>query len=165
MSQLELTDADQLALRTYFRSHWENGVAFNKACNIRITRWDIEGVTLELPYRDDLGAHPGVFHGGAVSALIDTSGAAAVMAGHDFNWGSRLTTISLSVQFLSVAPGEDARAEARCTRRGRTANYSEVHVYGADSDKLVAQGILATNVSGARAGFEKMLARARELAR
>src|SRR5207245_4365536 len=48
---------------------------------------------------------PGIFHGGVVSALLDTTATGAVMAGHDFAKGSRLTTISLSVQYLSVAPG------------------------------------------------------------
>ena len=46
----------------------------------------------------------GIFHGGVVAALLDTTGSGAVMAGHDFAKGSRLTTISLSVQYLSVAP-------------------------------------------------------------
>ena len=36
--------------------------------------------------------------------MIDTTGSAAVLAGHDFSKGSRLSTISMSVNYLGVAP-------------------------------------------------------------
>jgi uncharacterized protein (TIGR00369 family) len=156
-----LNDADQVALRRFFRHHFQERVPFNKACGVRITHWDGDDVTFELGMRDDLSAHPGVFHGGVVSALIDTSGTAAVMAGHDFNRGSRITTVSLAVNYLSVAPGEGITAEARCTRRGRANHYAEVHVYSSDTRKLVAQGLVTCNISGVRDGFERILAAAR----
>jgi len=156
-----LTDADQVALRRFFRYHFQERVPFNKACGIRITRWNGDEATFELGMRDDLSAHPGVFHGGVVSALIDTAGTGAVMAGHDFTRGSRLTTISLSVNYLSVAPGEGLVAEAHCTRRGRSNHFAEVHVYGADSRKLVAHGVVACNIAGTRDGFDRILTAAR----
>jgi uncharacterized protein (TIGR00369 family) len=158
----KLSDEDQRLLRAFFRVHWEERVAFNRACGIRIPRWDADGVEFHLPYRDDLSAHPGAFHGGVISALIDTCGCGAVMAGHDFNRGSRLTTVSLAVQYLSVAPGEAVVAQAHCTRRGRTTHYAEVHVRSAGSAKLVAQGLVTVNISGQRDDFERILAAARK---
>jgi uncharacterized protein (TIGR00369 family) len=156
-----LTDADQAAMRAYFHAHWEMRVPFNRSCGIRVPRWEPDGVEFRLPYRDDLSAHPGIFHGGVVSALIDTCGCGAVMAGHDYSLGSRLTTVSLTVHYLSVAPGEDMVADGHCTRRGRTTHYAEVHVRGSRSGKPLAEGLVAVNISGHRADFAAILDAAR----
>jgi uncharacterized protein (TIGR00369 family) len=155
----DLSSQEQEILRDWFRNHWERGVRFNAHLGVSIEKWDDEGAVFRLPFADHLSAHDEIFHGGVVATLIDTCGCGAVMAGHDFTKGSRCTTISMAVNYLSVAPSEDLRAEAVCTRRGRTANYAEVKVYGASSSKLVAQGLVTVNVSGTRTGIEKVLAR------
>src|SRR5439155_14723063 len=125
-----------------FKLHWVTGVAFNRFCGMRIEQWDDTGVELFLPYSEDLSAHDGIFHGGVVGALLDTTATAAVMAGHDFSRGSRLTTISMSVQYLSVAPGENLVCEGRCIRRGRGVNFAEATARGTASGKVVATGQL-----------------------
>ena len=84
-----LTDQEQRERRAWFRARWERGVAFNRRCRIRVTRWEADGVEIVLPYAESLSAHEDVFHGGVISALIDTAGAGAVIAGHDFTKGSR----------------------------------------------------------------------------
>jgi|SRR5689334_2112981 uncharacterized protein (TIGR00369 family) len=144
-----LTPEQQERRRAFFRKHWTEGVAFNATLGVSVLRWDAEAVELEIPYSDALSAHVGFFHGGVLSALIDTAGAGAVMAGHDFNLGSRLSTISLSVNYLSAASGNTVVASARCTRRGRTTHYASVDVR-TDDGKLVAQGIGAYLVAGER---------------
>ena len=73
-------------------------------------------MVVEIAYRDELSAHPGMFHGGVVSSLIDTCGTGAVMAGHDFRRGSRLTTASMTVNSLGAAPGEGLVARSTCSR-------------------------------------------------
>jgi acyl-coenzyme A thioesterase PaaI-like protein len=73
-------------------------------------------------------------------------------AGHDFAKGSRLTTISLSVQYLSVAPGEDLLAVGRCTRRGSSVHFAQAQVSGVASSKMVATGQVAVSISGERPG-------------
>ena len=147
-----LSDAEQQRRRDWFRAHWQDGVPFNRHCAIRVLRWDEDGAELYLPYSDALSAHDGILHGGVVAALLDTTATGAVMAGHDFDRGSRLTTISMSVQYMSVAPGEDVRAVGRCIRRGRTVNFAEAQAFGAESGKLLATAQLAANVSGERPG-------------
>jgi uncharacterized protein (TIGR00369 family) len=148
-----LTDEDQQRRRAWFRRHWEQGVGFNHHCHVTVRRWDPDGVELAMPYADHLSAHAGVFHGGVISALIDTAGTGAIMAGHDFNKGSRLTTLSLAVQYLSVAPGEDVVAYARCTRRGSLVHYADVMVRS-ERGKDVAQGLVTAQIAGERPGLE-----------
>jgi acyl-coenzyme A thioesterase PaaI-like protein len=125
--------------REWFREHWARGIPFNKyCCGIEVRRWDDEAVELFLPYADVLSAHGGIFHGGVVAALLDK--------------GSRLTTISLSVQYLSVAPGEDLVAAGRCTRRGRSVHFAQAQACGAASGKAVAIAQVAVSIAGERPG-------------
>jgi uncharacterized protein (TIGR00369 family) len=147
-----LTDEEQRRRSLWFRDHWVTGVAFNRWCRMRIDKWDEDGVDIALPYTTDLSAHDGIFHGGVVGALLDTTATAAVMAGHDFNRGSRLTTISMSVQYLSVAPGEDLVCEGRCVRRGRAVSFAQAKARGATSGKPVATGQVSVSIAGERPG-------------
>lgn len=139
--------------REWFREHWQRGVAFNAFAGLSVEQWDDEAVVMRLPYRHELSAHDGIFHGGVVAAVIDTCASGAVMAGHDFTKGSRLTTISLSVQYYTVAPDEDLRITGVCPRRGKTVHFAEARVRGWDSGKLVAAGHVSVSISGERPGL------------
>jgi uncharacterized protein (TIGR00369 family) len=147
-----LTDDEQRQRREWFRRHWEQGVAFNRLCGLWVRRWEPDGVELVVPYAEQLGSHEGTFHGGVLAALVDTAGTGAVMAGHDFDLGSRLSTVSMSVQYLASARNEDAVAYARCTRRGRQLHFAEVVVRSADSDRPLVQGMVTSSISGERPG-------------
>jgi uncharacterized protein (TIGR00369 family) len=152
---MELTDEQQQRRRAWFRRHWEEGVAFNHLCRITVDRWEPDGVELGLPFATQLSAHEGVFHGGVIAALIDTAATGAVMAGHDFNLGSRAATISMSVQYLSAAPHEDVVAYAHCTRRGKQTHFAEVTLRSR-SGKAIAQGLVTITVSGQRRGLDQV---------
>ena len=149
---MALSDSAQQERREWFRDHWQNGVAFNRFCNLTVRRWDADGAELHLPFAEHLTAQDGIFHGGVVSALLDTTATGAVIAGHDFDRGSRLTTVSMTVQYLSVAPGEDLVATGQCVRRGRSVNFAQARAVGADSGKLVATVQVIANISGERPG-------------
>ena len=145
-----LTDQEQLERREWFRGRWERGVAFNRYCRLHVTRWEPDGVEIVLPYTETLSAHEGVFHGGVLSALIDTAGAGAVIAGHDFTKGSLLSTVSMSVQYLAPARGPEAVAYARCVRRGRRLHFADVDVMTAGH--ICARGQVVVTISGERQG-------------
>ncbi|MFF4015883.1 PaaI family thioesterase [Streptomyces sp. NPDC001843] len=145
-----LTEQEQCERRAWFRARWERGVAFNRRCRIRVARWDPETVEIVLPYAESLSAHEDVFHGGVISALIDTAGSGAVIAGHDFTKGSRLSTVSMSVQFLAPARGLEAVAYARCVRRGKRLHFADVDVM--TDGRICARGQVVVTISGERPG-------------
>ena len=147
-----MPDDANARLAEWFRAHWDDGVAFNKHAGIRVRRWEPDGVELGLPFKPELSAHEGVFHGGVIAALIDTTGSAAVLAGHDFSKGSRLSTVSMSVNYLGVAPFEEVVALGRATKRGGRVHYADVMVRS-ESGTQVAQGLVVVSISGVRAGL------------
>jgi uncharacterized protein (TIGR00369 family) len=147
-----LSREEQARRSEWFRHHWDTGVAFNRTCGITVRRWSPDGVEMVMLYSDELSAHAGVFHGGAIATLIDTAGGAAVMAGHDFNLGSRLSTVSMSVQYLVAARGETVVALAHCTKRGRQTHFAEVTV-STDSGLAIAQGLVTVTIVGERVEF------------
>ena len=138
--------------RAWFHRHFQDGVAFNAAIGVVIPRWDPDGVEFRLSFRPDLGAHEGVFHGGVLAALIDTTACGAVLAGHDFAYGSRVSTIDLTVQYLRPAIG-GVVAYSQCTKRGRSVNFADVMVRTVDG-KDVAHGIVTVMIAGERAGLD-----------
>jgi uncharacterized protein (TIGR00369 family) len=144
--------SDHSELDRWFRHHWDEGVAFNKHAGIRVQRWEADGVELALPYKPELSAHEGIFHGGVLAALIDTTGSAAVLAGHDFGKGSRLSTIAMTVSYLSAAPFEDVLAVGHATKRGRQIHHAEVLVKSS-SGKPLAQGLVVVSIGGVRPGL------------
>lgn len=148
-----LSAQEQQARRDWFRQRWEHGVAFNRLCGMRVLRWDAGGVEIALPYEPQLSAHEGTFHGGVVSALIDTAGGGAVMADHDFDKGSRLSTVALSVQYLGPARGAQLIAYASCFKRGGRIHYAEAEVRDGDG-ATCARGQVVVSISGERPGLD-----------
>lgn len=142
-----LTDQEQRERREWFRARWERGVKFNRSAGMRVLRWDPDGIEMTMPFTEALSAHEGVFHGGVVSALIDTAGSGAVIAGHDFTKGSLLSTVSMSVQYLAPARGHEAIAYARCVRRGSRLHFAEVDVRMPDG-RVCARGQVVVSISG-----------------
>jgi uncharacterized protein (TIGR00369 family) len=145
------------ARREWFREHWKSHIAFNQLLGVEILDWEPGLVRARVPFADRLSAHDGIFHGGVVATLIDTTGTGAVISGHDFNLGSRLTTVAMNVQYMSVARGEDLLAEGICSRRGRTLSFARVSVTSS-SGKLLAEGMLTVSISGERTGLDRGLA-------
>jgi uncharacterized protein (TIGR00369 family) len=135
--------------REWFRKHWQDGIAFNRLCGFDVVDFTPDVVRIRATFRPGLSAHEKIFHGGVLATLIDTTGSGAVIAGHDYSLGTRLTTVSMTVNYLSVAPGEDIVAEGVCTRRGRSLNFAQV-VVTSESGKRLAERMLTVNIAGRR---------------
>ena len=113
--------------------------------NIVAERWDADGVRLRLPFDERLTNDGAIYHGGAVASLVDTAGASAVFAGHDFDKGARAATVSMTVNYMGAGRSADLIAEATCVKRGRDLNFSEIEVRDVEG-KLVATGSLVYRI-------------------
>jgi uncharacterized protein (TIGR00369 family) len=101
---------------------------------------------LAMRYQDENSTAFKALHGGAISSLLDTTGAMAAWTTSEIAtpryFGS---TVGINVNYLSGAIGEDVFAEGRVLRRGKEIIYSDVRVTNA-AGKLLAQGTVVYRI-------------------
>lgn len=101
---------------------------------------------LRLPFKKENTTAADALHGGAIAALLDTTGAMAAWTTAEIAtpryFGS---TVGVNVNYLSGVIGEDCFAEGRVLKRGREIIYSDVRVISA-SGKLCAQGTVVYRI-------------------
>lgn len=139
-----LSEKEQDEWRARFRELMV-GTRFIRSLGVEVERWSPEEVALRLPFAERLTNDGKEYHGGAIGALIDTAGAAAVWAGHDFDKGLRASTVSLTVNYTGRGEG-DLLAIARCIKRGRDLSFSEIQVEDTRG-VLVATGSLVYRIT------------------
>lgn len=141
---MALTPEEQAKRREFMRGVMVKS-PYIASLGIVVERWDPDGVTLRLSFDPELTNDGAVYHGGAVASLMDTTGAAAVWAGHDFDKGARAATVSMTINYLGAALHADLLADAVCVKRGRELAFSEIRVHDPD-DKPVATGTLVYRI-------------------
>lgn len=92
---------------------------------------DAERAVVSMPYDEQLVTVGETLHGGAIAALVDTAATAAAWAGLDAVTDLRGATVSLAVDYLSPARGDDTVAEARIVKRGSRMCFCQVEVTAA----------------------------------
>lgn len=101
---------------------------------------------LRMHYQDENSTAAKALHGGAISSLIDTTGAMAAWTTAEIAtpryFGS---TVGINVNYLSAAIGEDIIAEGRVLKRGKEIIYSDVRVTN-EAGKLLAQGTVVYRI-------------------
>jgi uncharacterized protein (TIGR00369 family) len=140
---MALTEDEQREWRERFRKIMV-GTNFIKGLGVTVERWTDDEVELRVPFSEHLTNDGKEYHGGVIAALIDTTGAAAVWAGHDFDKGLRASTVSMAVNYTGRAQG-DLHAIARCLKRGRDLSFSEIRVEDPQG-ALVATGTLVYRI-------------------
>lgn len=111
---------------------------FCAALRLRLVEVGDGLAVLELPYSKALVGDPftGVIHGGAVSALMDTAGGAAVICHPDA--GVTTATLDLRIDYLrSAKPGKMVTARAECFHVTRSVAFMRATAWDVEpSDPL-----------------------------
>lgn len=100
-----------------------------------------DAAELRLPFRDEVVTMGDVVHGGAIATLVDITATAAAWADETEAGEGAGSTVSMSVDYVAAARGEDLTARAEVIRRGRRLCFCEVEVSGAAAG-VVAKGLV-----------------------
>ncbi len=114
-------------------------IPFSRALQMHLDEIGDGVAQISMPWAKDLVGDPrtGVIHGGAVSALMDTCGGAAVMSHPEAPAGT--ATIDLRIDYMRAAkPGDVIHARAECYHVTRSVGFVRASAWDGDSDQPVA---------------------------
>ena len=113
---------------------------FMGGLGIVFERYEPDDVTIRLPFREDLTNDGVYFHGGVIASVMDTAGAAAAWSNHDFDKGTRASTVSMSIQYTGAAKRSDLLCHGRTVRRRRELTFTEITATDTDGN-VVAHAV------------------------
>jgi uncharacterized protein (TIGR00369 family) len=113
---------------------------FMGGLGIVFERYEPDDVTLRLPFREDLTNDGTYFHGGVIASVMDTAGAAAAWSNHDFDKGTRASTVAMSVQYTGAAKRSDLLCHGRTVRRRKELTFTEITATDAEGN-VVAHAV------------------------
>ncbi|MFW5642219.1 MAG: PaaI family thioesterase [Roseicyclus sp.] len=122
-------------------------IPFSRALGMRLDEIGDGVAVISMPWSEALVGEPrtGVIHGGAVSALMDTCGGAAVMSHPEAL--SATATIDLRIDYMRPArPGDRITARAVCYHVTRSVAFVRAEAFDADATRPVASATGAFTV-------------------
>ncbi len=141
--------SDQQTRQQLIARKFIEAIPHAQALGMEITEIGEGRAVITMPYDERLIGDPetGVIHGGAVSALMDTCGGAAVMAHPIGTMGT--ATLDLRIDYMRPAkPGDMLTAVAECYHMTRSVAFVRATAMDADMDRPVATATGAFTVEG-----------------
>ncbi|WP_298494983.1 PaaI family thioesterase [uncultured Maritimibacter sp.] len=132
--------------------HFTNAIPFSKALSMRLDKIGDGHAVISMPYDARFIGDPesGVIHGGAVSALMDTCGGAAVMSHPDAPMVT--ATLDLRIDYMRAAtPGQRIVCRADCFHVTRSVAFMRCVTHDDDVDNPIAVATGAFTADGGRA--------------
>jgi uncharacterized protein (TIGR00369 family) len=109
--------------------------------------YEPDDVTIRLPFRGDLTNDGTYYHGGVIAAVMDTAGAAAAWSNHDFEKGTRASTISMTINYVGAAKRSDLICRACTVRRRKELTFTEITATDSDGN-VVAHAVQTYRLGG-----------------
>ena len=134
-----LNDEQQQARRRAVRDLMPK-TPFIGGLGLVIETYEADLAVVRLPFREDLTNDGTYYHGGVIASAIDTAGACAAWSNHDFDKGTRASTVSMTVQYVGACKQSDLVCEARAVKRGKELIFTEITATDADG-KVVAHAV------------------------
>ncbi|WP_341860801.1 PaaI family thioesterase [Gymnodinialimonas sp. 57CJ19] len=122
---------------------------FAKALQMKMEEMADGTAVISMPYSPEIVGDPatGVIHGGAVSALMDTCGGAAVMC-HP-RTKAATATLDLRIDYMRPAtPGDRITARAHCYNVTRSVAFVRAEAFDGDASRPVASATGAFTMAG-----------------
>jgi len=113
---------------------------FMRWLGVTFEKFEPDDVTMRLPFREDLTNDGSVYHGGVVASVLDTAGAGAAWSNHDFDKGTRASTISMTVNYVGAARSSDLVCRAITKKRGRELIFTDITATDTDG-RIVAHAV------------------------
>lgn len=133
--------------RTEIARRFVASLPHSRALGMKLVSIGQGEASITMPYNTRLIGDPetGVIHGGAVSALMDTCGGAAVMSHERQPRGT--ATLDLRIDYMRAAtPGQALRATALCHHITRNVAFVRATAYDDDDSRPVATATGAFSV-------------------
>lgn len=103
-------------------------------------RYEPDEAAVRLPFKAELTNDGTYYHGGVVAAVMDTCGALAAWSNHDFDKGTRASTVSITIQYVGACKRSDLVCHARAVKRGKELTFVEITASDTEGT-VVAHGL------------------------
>lgn len=142
--------------RTQIAKQFIEAIPHSRALGMKLLSVGEGSAEISMAYDERFVGDPstGVLHGGAVSALMDTCGGAAVMSHPEAQAGT--ATIDLRIDYMRPAtPGQTIVAQASCYHVTRSVAFVRAVALDDDRERPVASATGAFTFAPAKTGGSK----------